>query len=62
MQYIESLGNLLQQNGNNGTNGCELSGAPLLNGSAIFSINHSRNGNLNSEDHSLYLVRQSNFA
>jgi hypothetical protein len=38
IEYIEGLGDLLQQNGNNGTNGCELSGAPLLNGSAIFSM------------------------
>ncbi len=62
IEYIENLEDLLQQNGNNGGNGSQLSGAPLLNGSAIFSINHSRNGNLNSEDHSLYLVSQSNFA
>ncbi len=62
IEYIENLSDLLQQNGNNGGNDSQLSGAPLLNGSAIFSINHSRNGNLNSEDHSLYLVSQSNFA
>lgn len=61
IEYIENLEDLLQQNGNNGANGSQLSGAPLLNGNAIFSINHSRNGNINSEDHNnRYLVSQSN--